>query len=145
VQARKAERLLEQGRDLSQARGLLERSLAAEPNGRVHLLLAEAHARAGDTQAALTHSLAAMRLYPMDARPCLKAASLLEGNGDREDGRRLLEDCLGRIERLERLYVPRPDPEAPDAHNRKARMLHEELESGARTLREALRGPKAAP
>ena len=130
--------LVEDGRELDEARDLLERSLTVEPNGATYFLLGEVDRAQGRKAEALRRYQTSLEMDPTRAEAWLRTAELLEADGQRDEARHVLERGAARLEILAKAYVPVPDTSVRPVFNLKSRDVHDKLQRGLTAMRAAI-------
>lgn len=146
------ERAAEAGRlamrgESQRALALVAQAVAIDPNS-FAFLQGEIERRAGNPQRALECYRRAIAIDPSDAPAYLRAAGLLREQGREAEARALLRDGIAYLSSQVHLYRPQPDPQVPEAFNRKAEEVYRSYDRSLRELRAAVhvapaRGPGA--
>jgi tetratricopeptide (TPR) repeat protein len=132
-----ASSLLDEG-DLEGARGLLEESLAIDPNSNAAYWLADYYRRSGQEEAAVRQYRSYLDFDPTNVDAYLELAQLLRRTGQPEEARRVLEEGLEYYRGNAERYRPRPDEDVGDRYNEKAASVHEEYRRAGNVLAQEL-------
>lgn len=134
-----AVRLWENDGDSSRAIGLLERSLAIEPNPAPMHLLARILANEGRLEVAERLLLRLRAFDPAYLDAILDLSDLYDELGRPDDRRLVLEQGLAWFESQEPLYHAIPDTTVWSGYNSKAAKVQADYEAGRRLLEARLR------
>jgi len=121
-----------------EARPLLERSLAIDPNTEAVHILARKLVEAGEPEQARSRYERYLEIDPFVREAYLELASLLEGQGKTAEATRVLERGVAQFRANVERFQPREDPSVEERYNAKARRIYAEYGESVRVLEAAL-------
>jgi tetratricopeptide (TPR) repeat protein len=124
---REAAERIREGRDLVEARLLLERSIAIDPLSEAVYWLAECQLADGRRDEALALYRRYVEIDPTEVAAWRRIVSILERSGRKDEAARAVERARDVLARAAEAAVPHPDPGVEERFNDKAIEVHAEL------------------